>query len=191
LTGFSGTETKLKNIKYAEGQIDKLYNETSNDDSFRTWINSELSDNIIPNQKIENKNNLIDSNLVKVNDVTLLLPSKVLHHPNKVLFNSQPFELEVFTDFLKDELESVSLFYKIDKKPQFIEIPFDLALSRYVYRYDPKVKPAEKITYFFTIILKNGAIHAVPTTQTGELKPITQNLVDPVEYYEQRAAYKK
>ena len=189
MTGFLGIETKLTNTKYAEGQIDKLLEGKSNDDSFRNWLNSELSDNIIPNQKIDN-NNLIDSNLVKVNDETLLLTSKILHHPNKVLFNSQPFELEVFTDFLKDELESVSLFYKIDKKPQFIEIPFDLALSRYVYRYDPKVKPAEKITYFFTIILKNGAIHAVPTTQTGELKPITQNLVDPVEYYKQRAAYK-
>ena len=166
--------------------------------SIDTKYASELSNDIVSTQKTENNIKTTDSTLVTVkddleiiNDEILLLTSKVLHHPNKVLFNSQPFELEVFTDFLKDEVESVSLFYKIDKKPQFIEIPFDLDLHRYVYRYDPKVKPAEKITYFFTIILKNGAIHAVPTTQTGELKPITQNLVDPVEFYKQRAAYKK
>ena len=72
----------------------------------------------------------------------------------------------------------------------YFEIPFDLEFHRYVYRYDPKTKPAEEITYFFTIILKNGAIHAVPINQTGELKPINQKLVDPVEYYKQRAAYK-
>jgi len=137
------------------------------------------------------------STLVEVNsepelikNKNVLLASKIFHHPNKVLFNSQPFKLEVFTDFLEDELESVSLFYKIDNKPQFIEIPFDLEFHRYVYRYDPKTKPAEQITYFFTIILKNGAIHAVPINQTGELKPINQKLVDPVEYYKQRAAYK-
>ena len=59
------------------------------------------------------------STLVEVNsepelikNKNVLLASKIFHHPNKVLFNSQPFELEVFTDFLEDELESVSLFYK-------------------------------------------------------------------------------
>lgn len=158
---------------------------------------SELSNDIVSIQKTENNSKTTDSTLVTVkndleiiNDEILLLTSKVLHHPNKVLFNSQPFELEVFTDFLKDELESISLFYKIDDKPQFIEILFDLDLNRYVYKYDPKIKPAEKITYFFTISLKNGAILATPISQTGKLKPVTQNLVDPVEYYKQRAAYK-
>jgi len=116
--------------------------------------------------------------------------SKVFHHPNKVLFNSRAFELEVFTDFSRNELESVSLFYKTDDKPQFIEIPFDLQLYRYVFKYDPKVKPANQITYFFTITLKNGAAYATPVDSAGRLKPITQGFVDPVEYYKQRAAYK-
>ena len=116
---------------------------------------------------------------------------KILHQPNKVLFNSREFELEVFTDFSQKEIESVSLFYKIDDKPQFTEIPFNLNAFRYVYKYNPKIKPADQITYFFTIALKNGAFYATPIDETGNLKPITQRLVDPVEYYKQRAAYKK
>jgi hypothetical protein len=121
-------------------------------------------------------------------------PSKalieVLHHPNKVLFNSRAFELEVFTDFLQKELESVSLFYKTDDKPQFIEIPFDLKSNRYVFTYDPRVNPANEITYFFTVIHNNGSVYATPIDKEGNLKPLTQSFVDPVEYYKQRAAYK-
>lgn len=140
----------------------------------------------------------IDSSLVSTNKKEIVSKNKniaftykILHQPNKVLFNSREFELEVFTDFSKKEIESVSLFYKIDDKPQFTEIPFNLNAFRYVYKYNPKIKPADQITYFFTIALKNGSFFATPIDEDGNLKPITQRLVDPVEYYKQRAAYKK
>ena len=67
-------------------------------------------------------------------------------------------------------------------------IPFDPGSNRYVYRYDPKEKPANQIIYFFTVSLNNGAVYATPIDSLGTLKPIIQNLVDPVEYYKQRAA---
>ena len=112
---------------------------------------------------------------------------KVFHHPNRVLFNSRAFELEVFTDFPEKELKSVSLYYKTDVRPRFMVIPFDPGSNRYVYRYDPKEKPANQIIYFFTVSLKNGAVYATPIDSLGTLKPIMQHLVDPVEYYKQRA----
>ena len=148
-------------------------------------------------QILDSTSSIGDSSILTIDKKTIintnknsLFTSKVLHHPNKVLFNSRAFELEVFTDFLRDELESISLFYKTDDKPQFIEILFDIQANRYVFKYDPRVNPANEITYFFTVIHKNGSVYATPIDKEGELKPFTQNLVDPVEYYKQRAAYK-
>ena len=107
----------------------------------------------------------IDSSLVSTNKKEIVSKNKniaftykILHQPNKVLFNSREFELEVFTDFSKKEIESVSLFYKIDDKPQFTEIPFNINAFRYVYKYNPKIKPADQITYFFTIALKKWCL---------------------------------
>ena len=98
--------------------------------------------------------------------------------------------MEVFTQFSKTELQSVSLFYKTDRTNRLLEIPFDIHGDRYLFTYDPKEKPADQISYFFTVTLKNGSVYATPVDSTGILKPVVQNLVNPVEYYKQRAAYR-
>ena len=46
---------------------------------------------------------------------------KVFHHPSRVLLNSKIFELEVFTDFPKEDIRQVSLFYRTDAAPRYIE----------------------------------------------------------------------
>ena len=72
-------------------------------------------------QILESTSSIGDSSILTIDKKTIintnknsLFISKVLHHPNKVLFNSRAFELEVFTDFLRNELESISLFYKTE-----------------------------------------------------------------------------
>ena len=131
-----------------------------------------------------------NSNIIDFKMPSFSFTPKVFHHPNKVLFNSKSFELQVFVDFPQNELKTISLFYKTNNNPRFIEILFDPQLYRYVFKYNPKENPANQISYFFTVLLKNGAIYATPVDSTGALLPITQTFVDPVEYYKQRAAYR-
>ncbi|MEA1880905.1 MAG: hypothetical protein U9N31_00660 [Candidatus Marinimicrobia bacterium] len=113
---------------------------------------------------------------------------KVFHHPDRVLFNSRAFELEVFTDFPREKIQSVSLFYKTDTMPRIVEIPFHPQDKRFVFRYDPKEKPANKITYFFTVGLKDDAMFATPVDSLGQLQPITKFLLNPADYFKKRAS---
>ena len=108
---------------------------------------------------------------------------KLFHHPHKVLFNSRIFELEVFADFPKQDLKQVSLFYRTDAVPRYIEHSFNQNEMRYVFSYDPQKQPATYITYFFTVALNNGSMFATPVDSAGTLVPITKYLLDPMEYY--------
>ena len=113
---------------------------------------------------------------------------KVFHHPDRVFFNTRAFELEVFAEFPEESIRSVSLFYKTDTMPRYIEFPFDPEEKRFVFRYDPREKPAKKITYFFSVGLNNGSLYATPVDSTGNLSPITKYLLDPIEYFKKRAS---
>ena len=115
---------------------------------------------------------------------------KLFHHPHKVLFNSRIFELEVFADFPKQDIMQVSLFYRTDAVPRYIEHSFNQNEMRYVFSYDPQKQPATYITYFFTVALNNGSMFATPVDSAGTLVPITKYLLDPVEYYKKRSEIK-
>ena len=115
---------------------------------------------------------------------------KLFHHPHKVLFNSRIFELEVFADFPKQDIKQVSLFYRTDAVPRYIEHSFNQNEIRYVFSYDPQKQPATYITYFFTVALNNGSMFATPVDSAGTLLPITKYLLDPVEYYKKRSEIK-
>ena len=115
---------------------------------------------------------------------------KLFHHPHKVLFNSRIFELEVFADFSKQDIKQVSLFYRTDAVPRYIEHSFNQNEMRYVFSYDPQKQPATYITYFFTVALNNGSMFATPVDSAGILVPITKYLLDPVEYYKKRSEIK-
>jgi hypothetical protein len=112
---------------------------------------------------------------------------RVFHHPDRVLFNTRPFDLELFIDFPRDSLETVSLFYKTDSLPRYLEIPMDIRAPRFLFQYDPVNHPAGSITYFFTVTTKDGALYAVPVDSAGNLNPITKYLLDPQEYFKRRS----
>ena len=116
--------------------------------------------------------------------------TKLFHHPHKVLFNSRIFELEVFADFPKQDIKQVSLFYRTDAVPRYIEHSFNQNEMRYVFSYDPQKQPATYITYFFTVALNNGSMFATPVDSAGTLVPITKYLLDPMEYYKKRSEIK-
>lgn len=125
--------------------------------------------------------------LSRFDSTRFIANQKVFHHPEKVLFNSRAFNLEVFTEFDKKLIKQVSLFYRTDSQPRYREISFPPKSKRYSYRYNPQKNPANYITYFFTVELKSGKVFATPIDNSGLLNPITMNLVDPIKYYKERA----
>lgn len=127
---------------------------------------------------------------MKISDRKFSFTPKLFHHPQRVLFNSRTFDLEVFSDFPPNSVQSISLFYKTDTVPRYQEIPFDPHKKRFSYRYNPRKYPANKITYFFTISLTNGELYGTPVDSVGQLLPVTKYLWDPREYYKQRASFK-
>jgi len=128
-----------------------------------------------------------ESKLSGFDSTRFIANQKFFHHPEKVLFNSRAFNLEVFADFDKKLIKQVSLFYRTDSQPRYREVLFPPKSKRYSYRYNPQKNPANYITYFFTVELKNGKVFATPIDSAGVLNPITMNLVDPVKYYKERA----
>ena len=113
--------------------------------------------------------------------------NKIFHQPEKVLFNSRAFNLEMFVEIDKKLIKEASLFFRTDSQPRYREISFSLDKERFIYRYNPKENPAKYITYFFTVELKSGQIYATPVDSSGLLIPITKDLVDPIKYYKERA----
>jgi len=113
--------------------------------------------------------------------------NRIFHQPEKVLFNSRAFNLEMFVEIDKNLIKEASLFFRTDSQPRYREISFSLDKDRFIYRYNPKENPAKYITYFFTVELKSGQIYATPVDSSGLLIPITKDLVDPIKYYKERA----
>ena len=128
-----------------------------------------------------------ESELSRFDSTRFIANQKVFHHPEKVLFNSRAFNLEVFTEFDKKLIKQVSLFYRTDSQPRYREVSFPPKSKRYSFRYNPQKNPANYITYFFTVELKSGKVFATPIDNSGVLNPITMNLVDPIKYYKERA----
>ena len=113
--------------------------------------------------------------------------NRIFHQPEKVLFNSRAFNLEMFVEIDKKLIKEASLFFRTDSQPRYREISFSLDKERFIYRYNPKENPAKYITYFFTVELKSGQLYATPVDSSGLLIPITKDLVDPIKYYKERA----
>ncbi|MEE8335609.1 MAG: hypothetical protein V3S48_04145 [Candidatus Neomarinimicrobiota bacterium] len=116
------------------------------------------------------------------------LAPPIFHHPPKVLFNSRSFDLELFIKTSRDSIKSISFFYQTDEMPRLVEIPFDVNSPRIQFHYDPKLRPAKKITYYFVVSLRDGSLYAAPVDSSGILKPVTKYLLDPEYYFKRRAA---
>jgi len=114
-------------------------------------------------------------------------PPPIFHHPAKVLFNTRAFDLELFIKIPRDSIESVSLFYQTDEMSRLEEVVFDLKSSRFKFHYDPKERPAKKITYYFIVSRTGGSLYAAPVDSNGVLRPITKYLLDPEYYFKRRA----
>lgn len=109
---------------------------------------------------------------------------KIIHHLKQPIFKGRPYFIELFVDIPDDELESVSIFFKVDSALDFEEIPIKLLRGRYQFKYDPKTRTEKSFTYFFMVSTKDFSLYAVPLDDKGKISPNTVFPVDPIKYYE-------
>ena len=152
-------------------------------------MNSKLNNNLfiflipmILNGQIENQ--------VRDDNPGLFKNQRLYHSAPKPLFKSRAHNLDFVTDIPEDSVLSATLFFKTNTMEFYQE--FQLIKDRGIYRfiYDPKKHPGTRLQYYFIIVTENEA-HGTPVNDKGELAPVDKLLIDPVEYFKQRARLNK
>ena len=69
---------------------------------------------------------------------------------------------------------------------------FLLIRERGIYRfiYNPKKYPGTHLQYYFVLETKSE-IYATPINDEGELSPVNKLLIDPIQYFKQKARLNK
>jgi len=127
-------------------------------------------------------------NQVRDDNPVLFKNHRVFHTPPKPLFKGRPHKLNFITDIPADSVVSSILFFKTDKHTTFQEIVLTGEHGNYVFQYEPKKYPGERLQYYFIIKTPNG-LHANPINEKGELDSWDKMLIDPVEYFKQKARF--
>ncbi len=117
--------------------------------------------------------------------------TKVFHRPDDVIFDSRPYDMDLFVDHTEDTIENVSIFFKTNEMSHFSEHHLTKTRARYRFRFNPTITPAASITYFFVVTLRDGSVYAAPLNKHGNINVIERILVDPAEYFKQRLASRR
>jgi len=116
---------------------------------------------------------------------------RVFHHPEEVVFNTRPYNMDIFVDFDESEIESVSLFLKTDITDNYIEFPLNIIRARYRHEFNPLMTPAKTIEYFFVVTLKDHSIYAAPLDKDGYITVVKRTLQDPAEYFKRKLSRRR
>jgi len=116
---------------------------------------------------------------------------KLFHHPEKIMFSTRPYNMDLFVDLDEKDIETISVFIKSDDMENYMEFQLKMIRSRYRHQFNPLITPAKSIEYFFVVSLKDGSIYAIPLDKNGYVEPVKQTLIDPAEYYKQQLSRKK
>ena len=108
---------------------------------------------------------------------------KLVHHSPKPFFENRPIELELYIDFPKDSLEIVSIFIKTEQMEQFQERPLTEKRGIYIFELNQKTYPGITVDYFYYVKTHSQGAYAYPLNEKGEISPISQRFIDPVNYY--------
>lgn len=140
---------------------------------------------------------LILPGLIQISNPDLLqedsfpITPKVFHYPEKVLFNTRPYNMDLFVDFDESKIESVSIFLRTDTMDQFIEFPLKVVRARYRHQFNPLITPAKTIEYFFVVSLKDHSIYAAPLDENGYINVVKRTLQDPAEYFKRKLSQRR
>lgn len=121
-----------------------------------------------------------DSLLVK----TFPQSNKIFHRPPSPFFQGRPTFLELFVDIAWDSLKNVSIFFKTENSVDYQEISLEKYRGRFRFKYDSEPFPGDTISYFFMATETDFSLHVIPLDDSGKIKPVQIQPVDPIKYYE-------
>ena len=116
---------------------------------------------------------------------------KVFHRPDEVVFNTRPYNIDLFVDFDESEIASASIFFKTDALDNYIEYSLDIIRARYRFQFSPLFSSAKVIEYFFVVSLHNHSIYAAPLNKNGYINVVKKTLEDPAEYFKRKLAQRR
>ena len=111
---------------------------------------------------------------------------RLYHAPPKPLFKERAHNFDFITDIPGDSVLSATLFFKTNFMAYYQEFPLEGIQGLYRFTYDPKTYPGTHLQYYF-VIKTEKEIHGTPVNDQGELTPVDKLLVDPVQYFKQKA----
>lgn len=129
-------------------------------------------------------------NQVRDDNPGLFKNQRLYHSIPKPFFKSRAHNLDFVTDVPEDSVLSATLFFKTNTMEYYQE--FLLIRERGIYRfiYNPKKYPGTHLQYYFVLETKSE-IYATPINDEGKLLPVNKLLIDPIEYFKQKARLNK
>ena len=117
----------------------------------------------------------------------LIMP--LFHNPPVAILNDRPFRMDLFVNLEIEEVESVSLFLRVDSTKNFKEIPLEGEYSRFRYMIPEEELQGEALTYYFLVTMKDYRLYAYPVDGEDRLKPFVIDLVPPTVEFFQKELY--
>ena len=111
---------------------------------------------------------------------------RLYHAPPKPLFKERAHNLDFITDIPEDSVLSGTLFFKTNLMAYYQEFTLEGIQGLYRFTYDPKTYQGTHLQYYF-VIKTEKELHGTPVNDRGELTPVNKLLVDPVQYFKQKA----
>lgn len=117
----------------------------------------------------------------------LIMP--LFHNPPVAILNDRPFRMDLFVNLEIGEVESVSLFMRVDSTKNFKEIPMEGEYSRYRYFIPEEELQGEALTYYFLVTMKDYSLYAYPVDADDQLQPFIIEMVPPTKEFFQKELY--
>jgi hypothetical protein len=128
-----------------------------------------------------------DSLPVSPGEPSLIMP--LFHNPPVAILNDRPFRMDLFVNLVIEDVESVSLFMRVDTAKNYKEIPLEGEYSRYRYIIPKEELQGDALTYYFLVTLKDYSLYAYPMDAEEQPEPFVIDLVPPTKEFFQKELY--
>ena len=118
-----------------------------------------------------------------------ILSPPLFHNPPVAILNDRPFRMDLFVSIEPGDIQSVSLFMRVDSTKNFREIPLKGEYSRYRYIVPKEELKGPALTYYFLVALRDYRLYAYPVDEDSVLVPFVIDLVSPTKEFFQRELY--
>ena len=125
-------------------------------------------------------------NQVRDDNPGLFKNQRLYHTPPKPLFKGRSHDLDFITNIPDDSVLTATLFSKTNFMAYYQEFSLKGTQGLYQFTYEPKTYPGTHLQYYF-VIETDKNIHGCPINDQGELTPVDNLLIDPIQYFKQQS----